>query len=659
MATSFVSGDNLNTGDGRQQGTSALNSTQGHLFPAGSPTNVLSSPWPALGVVTAVGQGATTDLASLLAGTLEEAVLRFSKPGSPQLQTPLHELIQGGLTTWDNTAAVLRTLSLNPEADATDEGSWTILGLSAMHGPAPSIADVHARLKLGRDIAQICEQPEWSQADALLAQAFCEKLEKAARLCLAKLPEVLRHRKLLKTSSSVPRWWEPDPDFTVFLAEEARKDNGATVVALHLSNLHGLDLTPLSPIVKNPTECRQIYQSLYGSPAEINQCIINFQGANVILWAPDNGRALGQVLGAIDKIAKEGSVSFNLHFLVPFVPMPGCPNADMIGELWSHQMLASRYSHMRKSVTYYLQPMRCAFSGQSAPLHHLKNLALITMSSTGTPQAPTIKDFKREIVQHKIGRAIRVDVPEEQHRGIYLFLKNLQIMHCLGWEVGQKSPGATPSAKRVLLIGYFDEAKVSSLDLVGIARSLRDMPELGFAFVGPESMFANPHALIMDLADIAVLHDAKDMLRDIVLVPPSRALVDTQHTSNEWEHVLTHQYQQDPKSAIKCIRYRLGIFQGKTFAKAGALAKYAYNERARQRLTRVPGEIRDREMLMTSLQISGLPQTQRSQIVQKIINKVQELGIPLNHQTGDMLKPGEWSIGGDSREGGEINLLLR
>jgi len=50
-----------------------------------------------------------------------------------------------------------------------------------MHGPAPSIADFHARPKLGNDVARICEQLEGLQPDAILARL----------LHMAKLPEVL------------------------------------------------------------------------------------------------------------------------------------------------------------------------------------------------------------------------------------------------------------------------------------------------------------------------------------------------------------------------------------------------------------------------------------------------------------------------------------
>jgi len=611
------------------------------------------------GGVAMSGQGANGTVA-LLSDTLEEAVLRFGRGGASTIQAPLNELIQGGLQTWAMTAHVLKKLSINPEMDASEEQCWDMLGLSALHGPAPCTADIHARLRIGDLLSQLSEMPGWSAEDAMSAKVFNKRLHLAAQICIAKLPEALRHRKMLKTTPAVPRWQEPDPDFVVYLAEVALATERSAMIAVNLSNLHGLNLTQYSPIVKTPLECRPIYQQLYGNPAEIKTVINSFQGKNVTLWAPDNGRSLGQMLGVLDKMVKEGDGVFNLHFLVPFVPMPGIPNAEMINELWSHQMLSSKYNHIRKRVVYFLDPMRCAFSGNSAPLHHLKSLVMITMRSSGAPEAPTIQTFKREMIKHNIGRAVRVDVPEEHQRGVYIFLQSLQMTHCLGWEPGQKSPGSTATCKRSVLTGFFDDQKVSTLDMVGIVRTLRDMPQLHSAFIGPEAMFANPHALIMDLADTRVLHEIRDMLNEVVFVSPSRAIMDTQRTNIEWEDVLTHQHQQDPKSAIKSIRYRQGIFEGKVFAKPGVLAKFAYNERARHRLSRVPGEIRDREMLSTSLQISGLPHTQRAQIVQQIITQVQsEAGIFLVQRTGDVLEPGEWCMGGDSREGGEIQLLLR
>jgi len=605
-------------------------------------------------------QGANSAILTMLAETLEDAVIRFHRIDSPQPQAPLNDLISKGLTTWGVTAQVLKKLSLDPEAGGSEEDCWKVLGLSVLHGPAPSTGDIHARLKLADMLVKVAEQPDWTPADRKQAIEFLQKAEKAAAFCQAKLTEVLRHRKMLKVSPAIPRWMEPDPDFLIHLAAEARKDGGNTLIVTQLSNLHGLDLAPLAPIVKTPNECRPIYQALYGSPSEIHRCISNFQGKSVILWAPDNGRSLGQVLGVLDKMHKEGNIKFDLHFLVPFVPMPGCPSPEMIGELWSHQMLAPKFSHLRKSVAYYMQPMRCAFSGQSAPLHHLKNIAIITLASHGAPKAHALRQFKQEIIQHDIGRAIRVDVPEDQQRGVLIYLRRLQMVHCLGWESGPKSPGSTSAAKRALLIGYFDEGHISSLDLVGIVRQLRNLPELRFAFIGPESLFANPHALIMDLAEIRSVYAAGDMINEMVLVSPSRAIIDTSHSIGEWENVLTDQFQQDPKSAIKGIRFRQGIFKGRPFAKPGVLSKVAFNERARQRLAHVPAEIRERELLTMSLHIDGLPVTQRLAIVQKIISQIDVVaGVRLGLRTGESLAPGEWCLGEESEEGGNIAVLLR
>jgi len=597
--------------------------------------------------------------ANRLADTIEEGVLRCSRGAAPQISA-VPELVQGGITTWAKAEKILQLLSFDPNGEASLEGCWSVLGLSALHGQAPTMEEVQVRLKIGTDIADLSSQPTWTTGEAAKAMHFKATLVKAAQLAVDALPAVLKLRRQTKVSSSVPRWLEPDPDFTTFIAADARKDQGNTVIAVNLSNLHGLDIAALSPIVLGPEHCRHIYRALYGSPAEITQCIKSFNGKNMVLWAPDNGRAMGQVMGVLEKMVKEGDCAFNLHFLVPFVPIPHCTNADMISELWSHQMLAPKYNHIRKEVAYYLQPMRCAFPGNTAPLHHLKSLVLITMRSSGPPQPPTLRNFKQDIVQHQIGRAVRVDVPEDQKRGVNIFLNQLQMMHCLGWEVGPKSPGSHPSAKRACIVGYFDAQQVSTLDMVGIVRHLRLLPELHHAFVGQESLFGNQHALILDHGDARCLYKAKDMISELIMVSPNRAIIDTQHTAAEWEAIMTSQHHQDPKSAIKSIRFRMGIFGGKVFAKPGVLPTYAYNERARQRLNNAPGEIRERELLSTRLHVAGLPQTQKNEIIDKIMIQVRDFaGIPLALRTGEVLAPGEWEAGEDAVDGGGVNLLLR
>jgi len=214
--------------------------------------------------------------------------------------------------------------------------------------------------------------------------------------------------------------------------------------------------------------------------------------------------------------------------------------------------------------------------------------------------------------------------------------------------------------KRAIIVGYFDQQFVSSLDMLGIARLLKSMPQFRHALIGPEALFGNPHALIMDLGDIRCLQDCHNMLNEIVMVSPTRAIISTQHTAGEWEQILTAQFHQDPKAGIKGIRYRQGSFGGKAFAKPGVLAVQADNARTRQRLERAPREVRERELLSSSLYIAGLPSTQRADVVQKIICKVGDIiDISATPCDGEILSPGEWKMGEDSRDGGEIHFQLK
>jgi len=513
-------------------------------------------------------------LATMLVSSLEDAILR-SGPGAAQNSNALAAIATSGINTWGKAANVLKMLGFNPDAAGLASDCWALLGLSALHGQVPSLPVIRHRFKLADDIARAGEQPDWSAEDATTAKLFRQKLQKATQLCLDLLPEALQHRKMLKTSAAIPRWLEPDPDLTVWLAKDAALDQGNTIVAVNLSNLHGLDLAPLSPIVLSPVECLPVYKALYGSPAEIQNCIQNFQGKNVVLWAPDNGRALGQVLNVMEKLYKEGTCTYNLHFLVPFTPMPKCVNAEAIGELWSHQMLAPKYSHLRKGVEYFLEPTRCVFSGNTAPMHHLKNIALITMRTAGDPRPPGIRTVKKTVAPHDIGKAIRVDIPEDCQRGVYMYLQQLQLVHCLGWEYAQKSPCSTQSAKRVFLTGFFDANAVSNLELTGIVKFLRNAPELRLALVGSEELFGNPNALILDLADTRKVYEVRDMIDEIVFVSPTKAVIDSQNTAREWENTMTNMYQQDPKHALKGLRFRQGLFGGKAFAKPGVLASFA------------------------------------------------------------------------------------
>ena len=132
-----------------------------------------------------------------------------------------------------------------------------------------------------------------------------------------------------------------------------------------------------------------------------------------MLWAPRDNPTLAQVAFALQALSVSSDRDLTLHLVVPHDPYPGCDQPGSILDLWWHGLLADKWRSVVASVEFLRQPTRCVFSGAISPMHHLKYLAIFTLStSAGTAIPMSVVQWRPTLVKYDDGPTILVDCEE-------------------------------------------------------------------------------------------------------------------------------------------------------------------------------------------------------------------------------------------------------
>ena len=171
------------------------------------------------------------------------------------------------------------------------------------------------------------------------------------------------------------------PDFVIYLVQTPCAHGWK--LALRVSNILRANLAEGGTSVVAPAEAEALYKSLHGPPSTIASALGDLGNQKLDLWASTGFNRLSAILAEILKICSGGIQELSIILAIPYEPMPGCKSVDVLQELWTHPVLAKKYSNLVKSVRYPEQPMRCVFTGPVGPLHHLKSIALVHLGSRG------------------------------------------------------------------------------------------------------------------------------------------------------------------------------------------------------------------------------------------------------------------------------------
>ena len=626
----------------------------------GSPTDDQSNALQQGLEMLTIGDPTELSRTGLLRELLEQEMLAHFDYVHAMRQTqnePLNIQPDRILLNWKSLETGLKALAFVPGASCP----WIRLGVARDEGPPPSLEQIERRPRLGNLLASAAQEPTWSDSDQASAAGFQMETESARKACIEKLNDVLRTRRRTK-GWQLPRWQEPGPELLCYVADRARNAGTNWGVALHLSNLLGVDFAS-TPHILPPAESRRILDALCKGPSKGVEALSKFQGGGVVTWAPQESDALQRLVAAFVKHATEAipGSGCQLVLLVPHDPYPECDSPAQVLDLWWHPILGDRYSDVVKEVTFLRQPCCNVFSGIASPTYHNKAIVMITLGAHPQASPPAMIQWRPTLLTTGGNFTVIVDCPAADMLKTRRALTQAAAHGLARWEGPMRSFGTQGSDRRICFFGYFPKDKTTRLDVRLCIEGLKRRPDLKGALVGSQDLFSDSRALLADILHPSGSTRIADLCEQSVFVSPKLMLLHTSEPKDVWELRLTELMLEDASKAIDRLRWRKSGHGGRVFAKPLALDAQIRAAQATAR-TRNNTGIEYDPSLSSMIVIRGALGANPDQLVEDLMAIIaSRIGLVLSRGECERnLKPGQWRqvVDGAGQCTGSVRLVL-
>ena len=527
------------------------------------------------------------------------------------------------LRHWSSVNDALKLLAFAP--DSTDD--WRFLGISHAEGPPLTAELIERRAQLGRQLVSVRHTAAWTCADIASAVTFEERLKRVVESCTKELPRLQRERKKLP-SRLVPRWLEPSAELLHLVHSRAQDAGQAHKIALHLSNVQKTTLQDYAQIV-SPLAARVMYEKIHKSPLECEEIFRSLGNGSLTIWAPTERAALLRLAATFQKYAASPEAMGSIQLLIPHDHYPECTAPMQILDLWGHELLGQKWRNIVQRIEFLREPTRCVFSGEVCPLHRIRSIAIVTLSTNSSTFNSVSTQWRTQLDSKREGPAIIVDVACAQELATQRALNESDLRGLLVWSGPLRSLGSVSDNQRSSFVGHFDGSIVSDLDVQLYMKMLRQSPTLQGALIGSRGLFTSEAALLADFGNVRSISEETHFLDEVVLVSPRLALLTTPHDSRYWGGTLTRQLRSDPTSAIKGIRYRPSK-GGRPWAKPAALPIQIQNARAQAALRNAHTTATMEHQHRCAISITEIPTGMPDDLLQVIVQHVSDiLGLPL------------------------------
>ena len=255
------------------------------------------------------------------------------------------------------------------------------------------------------------------------------------------------------------------------------------------------------------------------------------------------------------------------------------------------------------------------FTGSVSPLHHIKGISIVTLSTEGERIPPLVTHWRPTLGTTDHDQAIIVDCDMNKELLVQRALLATRLRGLLLWDGPRRSLG---KKIRLTFTGYFDARVVSDLDVQLYIRGLRSKAELHGALIGSLGLFNDRAALLMEFGHVSAVQDVLDSIDGIALVSPRLALISTPHLPERWSQILTQQTTADPTTAISCIRLRPSQHGGRPWAKPEILPSQLRSLKAKATYRASSGI----SPLRSTLRVSDLATGRREDIMLSIVQQM-------------------------------------
>ena len=215
------------------------------------------------------------------------------------------------------------------------------------------------------------------------AEKWKSNIKDAVAYCLLDLPDALAARKAHKGEPrSLPAWMEAGPELLEHLLKAMQTAQGELRVATQMSNIGRINLAS-KPQSASVQDTRTLQSALVGHPNSILEALNRLEAEHLVAWAPKDAGQTQKIATTWRLHASEFRRLRKISLLVPFVGLPHMRSAADIMDVWTHPLLHEKWKDVVSEVQFLATPAPIIMSGETAPLHAQRHIAIFTLGNCG------------------------------------------------------------------------------------------------------------------------------------------------------------------------------------------------------------------------------------------------------------------------------------
>ena len=455
---------------------------------------------------------------------------------------------------------------------------YGVLGFSELDGPMPTRTSLERRREFAEKVVLHWANPRTQAAlDGLL-----QPINQACDRCTEQLHDMEKKRKTIKgVTKNTPHWMELGPEVLEFVC--AYIPNGAVrppKVATQLSNVLRQDTSHLNNLA-SIAQARELYSQLNSQPQVIEDVLGRLTDP-ILTWAPEAPSQTLKIAAKFMEMQAQNRGPGQLSLMTTFDAYPGCTTAEHILDIWQYPLMGNKWRDLVTTTSLVHPPALVIVSGQNAPMHVRKGLAIFTLATAHTPAIPTLLPWIGNFFTHNTAQTIWVDMPHHYRWQVHGMIESFQLPGLIAADRPKPSLANRASDQWSSIKLHFNENVGSPLMQDVVVTWLRKNLDCFKAVVGLQSTIAKKDSKLLELAAPMGAYLLGNLSQSCLLVSPRLAIVETSVENNTWAANLTRIWNVDPaNSGLKLSLRDSSMARSKKCAEVAATREQIQGARCR------------------------------------------------------------------------------
>ena len=463
------------------------------------------------------------------------------------VSTMKQEEIGEGSITWTTSKRRCQQMGFMIKEDCP----WLFFGISKIESAEPDRNYIKGRCGILEDILGTISDASLDPGEVEERAKLVIKVGEMKERCLVELPGVLEARKMAKKGKDkLMRWAEVDGLTRSWLGGEF--EEGAAE-ALGLSNILGGSKPIEDGLIHLDMEAARKYTGdIWKGGKEALGVFEQLGGKEIIIWCPNNREDIGRMASAVVRALAMGTRA-TVTVVIPLDPKPKCHTVSQFTDLWTHELLQSKWSAFVKTTRFSSEPVKVVVSGKFAPMHQTKSLCMVTLSTQGGRHQMKMMRTRGSIGEMEKKEVLIVDMAENEEND---FIRAMGIMkdECiLSWHGPSRAPSSKPGEKRMLYAGVIkgDGAWEARIALMRVKMHLSRMDVV----VGLHSTFGHPDAILIEVSGATAGSIVQELTEDAVMVSSRLIVARSRASEKQWRDKVEDLYRSEGEF-IEKVKYR-------------------------------------------------------------------------------------------------------